>query len=97
MSALTCVGLGKRYGGTYAVQECSLDIPSGRVVAMVGPNGAGKTTLLHLSVGLARPSEGHITVLDDLAPGSTSARERVAFVAQDAPLYPGLTVLMPCT
>ena len=44
--------LGKQFGSTWALQHCSLHIPSGRVVALVGPNGAGKTTLLRAVSGL---------------------------------------------
>jgi ABC-type sugar transport system ATPase subunit len=62
------------------------------VIALVGPNGAGKTTLLHLIAGLTRPDTGSVTVIDGWAPGSVPARDRVAFVAQDAPLYPTLSI-----
>jgi len=37
-------GLGKRYGTTWALRDCTLAIPAGHVAALVGPNGAGKTT-----------------------------------------------------
>jgi ABC-2 type transport system ATP-binding protein len=84
--------LGKRYGHAWALKDCTLAMPAGRVVALVGPNGAGKTTLLHLAVGLAAPSTGDIAVLGDLPPGSDEALSRIGFVAQDTPLYPGLTV-----
>jgi ABC-2 type transport system ATP-binding protein len=67
-------------------------IPAGRIVALVGPNGAGKTTLLHLTVGLARATTGSVTVLGGLPPGSLEALERIAFVAQDVPLYRNLSV-----
>src|SRR4029079_10278310 len=40
--------LGKRYGSSWALRECTLEIPAGSVTALVGPNGAGKTTLLQL-------------------------------------------------
>ena len=60
-------GLGKRYGSTWALRECSLAIPAGHVAALVGPNGAGKTTLLNLAVGLAEPTAGGVTVLGGLA------------------------------
>ena len=60
MNVIEASGLGKRYGGTWALRECSLAIPAGHVAALVGPNGAGKTTLLNLAVGLAagRPGQG---------------------------------------
>jgi ABC-2 type transport system ATP-binding protein len=61
-------------------------------VALVGPNGAGKTTLLHMSVGLARPTTGQITVLGSEPAGSPAALDQIAFVAQDAPLYKNLSV-----
>jgi len=91
-TVLEASGLGKRYGRTWALAECTLTVPAGRVVGLVGPNGAGKTTLLHLSVGLVRPTAGSITVLGG-RPGATAAElARVGFVAQDAPVYAGWTV-----
>src|SRR5438477_572970 len=85
-------GLGKRYGGTWALRECSLAIPAGHVAALVGPNGAGKTTLLNLAVGLMAPSAGSVTVLGGLPAGSLAALDGIAFVAQDTPLYKNLSV-----
>ncbi|KUF19859.1 ABC transporter ATP-binding protein [Streptomyces silvensis] len=72
-----------------ALRGCSFRLATGRVCALVGPNGAGKSTLLALAAGLARPTSGRLTVL-----GSTpaAARPRVAYVAQDKPLHPSLTV-----
>ena len=42
--------VGKRYGRQWALRDCTLTIPGGKVVGLVGPNGAGKTTLLNLAV-----------------------------------------------
>jgi ABC-2 type transport system ATP-binding protein len=92
MNVVEASGLGKRYGGTWALRECTLAIPDGHVAALVGPNGAGKTTLLNLAVGLATPSAGRVTVLGGRAPGSLAALDGIAFVAQDAPLYKNLSV-----
>ena len=70
MNVVEATGLGKRYGGTWALRECSLAIPAGHVAALVGPNGAGKSTLLNLVVGLAAPSAGSVTVLGGQPAGS---------------------------
>ena len=91
MNVVEASGLGKRYGGTWALRECSLAIPAGHVAALVGPNGAGKTTLLNLTVGLVAPSAGNVTVLGGLSAGSLAALDGIAFVAQDTPLYKNLS------
>jgi ABC-2 type transport system ATP-binding protein len=92
MNVVEASGLGKRYGGTWVLRECTLAIPAGRVAALVGPNGAGKSTLLNLAVGLAEPSEGAVTVLGGRRAGSPAALDGIAFVAQDTPLYKTLSV-----
>ena len=90
VNVIEACGLGKRYGSTWALRECTLAIPAGHVAALVGPNGAGKTTLLNLAVGLAEPTAGAVTVLGGLPPGSPAALDGVAFVAQDTPVYQNL-------
>ncbi len=90
MNVIECTELGKRYRRTWALRNCTLSIPAGHVVALVGPNGAGKTTLLNLAVGLATATTGEVTVLDGTPAGSPDALDRIAFVAQDAPLYKNL-------
>jgi ABC-2 type transport system ATP-binding protein len=91
MNVIETSRLGKRYGSTWALRECSLAIPAGHVAALVGPNGAGKTTLLNLAVGLAAPSAGAVTVLGGRPPGSPAALTGIAFVAQNTPLYKNLS------
>lgn len=86
---LTANGLGKRYRKRWALADCTLEVPSGRVVGLVGPNGAGKSTLLSLAVGLQQPSAGTIEVLG-AAPGSRQTK--VGFVAQDSPVYATLSI-----
>lgn len=92
MSVLEAAGLTKRYRRVRALNDCSLSLPEGSVVALVGPNGAGKSTLLNLAVGLRRPTAGTIRVLDGKVPGSPAALAGTGFVAQDAPLYTDLSV-----
>src|SRR6266700_2859749 len=92
MNVIEANALGKRYGGTWALRECTLAIPDGHVAALVGPNGAGKTTLLNLAVGLTDPTAGTVAVLGGTRAGSPAALDGIAFVAQDAPLYRNLSV-----
>src|ERR1700749_2154938 len=91
MNIIEASVLGKRYGSTWALRECTLAIPGGHVTALVGPNGAGKTTLLNLAVGLAVPTAGTISVLGGRGAGSPAALDGIAFVAQDTPLYRDLS------
>jgi ABC-2 type transport system ATP-binding protein len=92
-AALAARGLGKRYGRNWALRDCTVELPAGRVVALVGPNGAGKTTLMHLAVGLAAPTTGSIEIFGRRVPvGGGEALGQVGFVAQEHPLYSGFTV-----
>jgi ABC-2 type transport system ATP-binding protein len=85
-------GLGKRYRRQWALADCTLSIPTGHVVGLVGPNGAGKTTLLNLAVGLLAPDAGTIEVLGGTPAASRQQLGRVGFLAQDSPVYAGLSV-----
>jgi ABC-2 type transport system ATP-binding protein len=89
---LAADGLGKRYRRRWALSDCTLQIPAGRVVGLVGPNGAGKTTLLHLAAGLTAPTTGTVEVLGRRPGDGPVQLARVGFVAQDTPLYLGLSV-----
>ncbi len=91
MNVIEANGLGKRYRRHWALRECALAVPAGRVAALVGPNGAGKTTLLNLAVGLTAPTEGDVRVLGGHHAGSPAALDGIAFVAQNTPLYKNLT------
>jgi ABC-2 type transport system ATP-binding protein len=91
--AITTTQLGKRYGTTgnskakWALRECTLDVPEGRICGLVGANGAGKTTLLKLLVGLARPSSGSVRVLGQQPSDTPAFLRDVGYLAQEVPLY----------
>ena len=91
-TVLRAQGLGKKYRRRWALSDCTLDVPAGKVVGLVGPNGAGKTTLLNLAVGLLAPTTGSIEVLGGRPAEGPDQLARVGFVAQDTPTYAGLTV-----
>jgi len=92
MNIIQTIGLGKAYGRTWALRDCTLAIPEGHVVGLVGPNGAGKTTLLGLATGLLAPTCGTITVLGERPAAGPAQLARVGFVAQDTPVYTRMTV-----
>jgi ABC-2 type transport system ATP-binding protein len=79
-------GLGKQYGRSWALRDCTLSLPEGRVVALAGPNGAGKTTFLSLVMGLTGATAGTVTI-DGIPAGHKGALPKVAFMGQDHPLY----------
>lgn len=83
----------KTYRGRTALSECNLEVPSGRVVALVGSNGAGKSTMLRIMAGLTSPTSGEVSVLDQGSAPVTSAQlSRVGYLDQDRPLYRGFRV-----
>ena len=85
-------GLGKRYRKQWALSDCTLSVPAGHVVGLVGLNGAGKTTLLNLATGMVAPTAGTIAVLGGRPAAGPAQLARVGYLAQDAPVYPGLSV-----
>jgi ABC-2 type transport system ATP-binding protein len=84
--------LGKRYRRLWALSDCTLSVPAGHVVGLVGPNGAGKTTLLSLATGMLLPTTGTIEVLGGRPAAGQAQLARVGYLAQDAPVYAGLSV-----
>jgi ABC-2 type transport system ATP-binding protein len=89
-TALSTVDLSKSYGRRQAVEDCTLELPVGKVIALLGANGAGKSTLLSLAAGLARPSAGAVSVFGEPVRGRI--HRDVAYLSQNRPLYGRFTV-----
>ena len=75
---LTAQGVSVTLGGRAVLNDISLSLSSGHLVALVGPNGAGKTTLLRALAGLL-PSQGEVHVGGDCAVVAAIARACAAF------------------
>lgn len=100
MSKLTLEHLSKVYGtgesAVTALDDISLNVDAGELVAIVGPSGSGKTTLLAIAGALLRPTQGRVTLNDeDITTLSAAAqarvrRERIGFVLQSSNLVPYL-------
>jgi ABC-2 type transport system ATP-binding protein len=87
MSAVRTQTLGKRFRSKWALEDCTFDLPEGKICGLVGSNGAGKTTLLRLITGLARPSNGTVEVFGQAPADTREFLGDVGFLAQDVPLY----------
>jgi putative ABC transport system ATP-binding protein len=108
-TAATARGLCRTYGrgehAVHALRDVDLDLPTGRMTAVMGPSGSGKSTLMHCLAGLDTPTSGSVTVagvelagLDDTAL-TLFRREHLGFVFQAFNLLPMLTaeqnILLP--
>ena len=84
--------IGKRFGNFVALDNVSLDFPTGQLTALLGPSGCGKTTLLRVIAGLEQPDEGQV-ILDGEDASCRDVRERqVGFVFQHYALFRHMSV-----
>ena len=91
-SAVSYVGLTKRFGDKVAVDDVTLTIPRGGFFGITGPNGAGKTTMLRMTTGLLRPDAGRVVVAGHDVWSDTVAAKAVIGLVPDQPrLFPKLT------
>ncbi|WP_030539332.1 ribosome-associated ATPase/putative transporter RbbA [Sphingobium sp. DC-2] len=90
-------GVGLRYGKSIALDGIDLDIPAGRMVALIGPDGVGKSSLFSLIAGARHIHEGHVEVLGgDMADAAhrEAVCPRIAYMPQGLGknLYPTLSI-----
>ncbi|UJA21806.1 ABC transporter ATP-binding protein [Thermoleophilia bacterium SCSIO 60948] len=95
-SALRVSGLRKYFGETRAVDGLDLEVPAGRICALLGPSGCGKTTALRAIAGLERADAGEITIGDRVVSSDSKwtppEKRRIGMVFQDYALFPHLDV-----
>jgi ribosome-dependent ATPase len=90
-------GVTHRYGKTLALDDVTLDIPSGRMIGMIGPDGVGKSTLLAIAAGVRKLQEGTATILGgniDDPHFRNSVASGIAYLPQGLGknLYPTLSI-----
>ncbi len=82
----------KSFGETRVLEDCSLRVKRGEVVALLGPSGCGKSTLLNIVAGFVIPEEGDVALADDVVTYRPPNKRNVAMVFQQYALFPHMTV-----
>ena len=86
-------GLGRRFGQVVAVEQVSLRVPDGTILALLGPNGAGKTTIVRMLTGVLALTTGRATVAGyDVGRDPAAVRARIGLVTDVPGLYEQMTV-----
>jgi sulfate transport system ATP-binding protein len=90
--SISARNISKRFGQFVALDDVTVDAPSGALVALLGPSGSGKTTLLRIIAGLEVPDGGTVAYRDDDITRQSARERNVGFVFQHYALFRHLTV-----
>jgi sulfate transport system ATP-binding protein len=90
--AISVRGVSKRFGEFVALDDVSLEIPSGALTALLGPSGGGKSTLLRIIAGLEKPDAGTVEIAGTDATSLPPQRRNVGFVFQHYAAFKHMTV-----
>lgn len=90
MTAIALHHITKRFGSHVAVDDLSLEVPSGSVYGFIGPNGSGKTTTIRMILHILLPDSGRIEVFGD--PRTDIARDKIGYLPEERGLYKKMKV-----
>ena len=90
---ITTENLTKHYGATVAVQDLSIELASGKLIALLGPSGCGKTTILNMFSGILPVTSGKILFDGKEVTNLPAQKREVGLVFQNYALYPHMSVL----
>jgi putative spermidine/putrescine transport system ATP-binding protein len=92
MSGVSLIGVSKTYGRVSALEQVTVDVCPGELLALLGPSGCGKTTLLRCVAGLERPDRGSVEIGGVDVTDTPTRRRPIGMVFQSYALFPNLTV-----
>src|SRR5580704_15046752 len=90
MTAVQIHQVTKAFGNHVAVDDLTLEVPTGSVYGFIGPNGSGKTTTLRMIMRILHPDRGSIRVLGEQRLGA--ANDRIAYLPEERGLYKQMKV-----
>ena len=90
--SITARGISKRFGSFAALDEVTLEVKDGELIALLGPSGSGKTTLLRILAGLEFPDRGSVHLDGEDATERSARERRVGFVFQHYALFRHMSV-----
>src|SRR5919197_4509278 len=90
MTAVQIEHVTKSFGPHVAVEDLSLEVPTGSVYGFIGPNGSGKTTTLRMIMRILHPDRGDVCVLGER--GLRAANDRVGYLPEERGLYKQMRV-----
>ncbi len=90
-TAIRTEGLTKHFGRVQALNDLTLEVPTGSIYGFLGPNGSGKTTTLRILAGLSRPTSGSASVNGVPVTPAGRHRRHLGFLAQEPKFYRWMT------
>ncbi len=92
MSSVVLSNISKHYGSVRALDDVSLTIADGELVALLGPSGCGKTTLLRSVAGLEKPDRGSVLIGGADVTHVPARKRPIGMVFQSYVLFPNMTI-----
>jgi sulfate/thiosulfate transport system ATP-binding protein len=90
--AIAARNISKRFGSFVALDNVSIDVPTGSLTALLGPSGSGKSTLLRVIAGLEKPDSGEVLIAEEEVTGQRPQDRGVGFVFQHYAAFKHMTV-----